>query len=937
MSTSSLLDRAHETQALRRAVEALADGRGGVVLLEGPAGIGKTSLVEAVGPIAAEHEALVLGARASELDRGFAFGVVLQLLEPVLDALDDAGRERAFAGAARRAASLFSPDDLDDVGGTGGEPEFRILSGLFWLVANLADERPLVLRIDDLHWADVASVRFLEFLGRRVDDVAVLVVGSLRPNEPGAPAALLAELAAAPATEVLWPTALGTDAVAAVLAGPLGAQPDGAFVRAAREATGGNPLLVTVLAREAAVRGLRGRDDEASELSSLGGRGVARVVARRLRSLGPDAERVARAIAVGGERASADDVAELAGLSGGAARGAVDALIAAEVVAPGGRWFVHPLVRSAVAEAIPDGERMRLHRAWAQRLREIGARPAEIAAHWLVSAPAGDPQVVADLVDAARTAAHEGATETAVDLLTRALEEPPAPEDRPRLLLELGELELRAQRPQGAARLEQALATGLEGEDGARARAALAFVLVHTDPARGFAAAEAARAETADPALRSRLEAFVLEGLIFVDAFAAERDARLAAGHAAADPSPVMLAHLALQASATGRPPDETLDLVRRAMADGTLVDHVGPGSSTWNLLTHAVRFAEDADACRALLADGEAEMVRQGQHVASLFVNQSWGYWHRDFGSVATGAARSQLGLDAVRTLGLDVTAPALAAITAENLLLLDRLDDAATLIDVPLGGAEGTFIEPFVRSARGLVRSYRRRTAEAEDDFRQTIAAGDARGWTSPFATRARLRLAELLAVRGERDEALALADHDIAVARAAGTAGALGAALRVRARALGTEDEAVEVLREAVATLAPGPMRMEHAWALHDLGALLRRRGLRGEAREALRPALDLAARSESALLGRLVRSEIEAAGGRPRRERTSGAEALTPSERRVADLAAEGLSNREIAESLWITRKTVEHHLGRVYGKLGISTRAGLAEALGAAVG
>lgn len=935
MSGPFLLDRAHETQALRRAVEAVAAGRGGVLLLEGPAGIGKTTLVEAVGPVAAEHDALVLGARASELDRGFAFGVVLQLLEPALDGLDDAARERVLAGAAGRAAPLLSLGVADTSGGygAGGDAEFRILSGLFWLVANLADERPVVLRVDDLHWADVPSVRFLEFLGRRIDDVAVLVVGSLRPNEPGAPTALLGELAAAPATETLWPSALGSDAVATVLSRALGTDPEPELVAAARETTGGNPLLVSVLAREATARGLRGRADEVDELAAIGGRGVARVVERRLRSLGPDAAGVARAVAITGDRGTDDDVASLTALSAEAVRQALDALIAAEVVADGSRRFVHPLVRAAVVEGIPSGERMRLHRECALRLRTAGARPAEVAAHWLASAPSGDPDVVVDLTAAARIAAAEGATETAIDLLARALDEPPTPDQRAQVLLELGELELQAHRPQGAERLEQALAGGLDAGDAVRARASLAFVLVHTDPAAGFAEAERARADTDDPALRLRLEAFVIEGLIFVDAFAAERDARLAAGAVAEDPSPVMLAHLALQASCTGRPPVETLELARRAMADRTLVDDVGQGGSTWNLLTHAVRFAEDRDACRALLTDGEAEIVRQGLHTAGLFVNQSWGYWHRDFGSVATGAARAQLGLDAVRALGLDVTVPALAAITAENLLLLDRIEEAAATVDGPLGGAEGTFIEPFVRSSRGLVRAYLRRSAEAEDDFRQTIAAGDARGWTSPFATRARLRLAELLAARGDIDEALALADHDVAVARAAGTPGALGASLRVRARALGTDDEAVELLREAVGVLASGPMRMEHAWALHDLGSVLRRRGMRNDAREALRIGLDLAARSESALLIRLIRSEIEASGGRPRRERTSGTEALTPSERRVADLAAEGLTNREIAESLWITRKTVEHHLGRVYGKLGISARSGLADALG----
>ena len=928
MTTPLLLERETETAVLRRGVEDATAGRGGVVLLEGPAGIGKTALLDATGPIAREHDARVLGARASELDRGFAFGVVHQLLEPALGALDEDGRARAFAGGAARADALFA-----DAAPAAADPEYGVLSGLYWLVANLAEERPVVLRIDDLHWSDVASVRFLEFLGRRIDDLPVLVVGTLRPNEPGAPAAMLLELAGGPAATTLRPEPLGGDAVGAVLAAELGGEPDPAFADAARESTGGNPLLVATLARESVAAGIAGRADEAGRLDALGA-GVAPTVARRLSVLGADAPLVARAAAVAGERAPIDDLAQLADLPVDRVRPALHALVDAAVLAPGGWAFVHPLVRSAVTASTPHGELARLHGLAARRLRDRGARPTEVAAHWLAADPAGSADAVADLRAAARIAAAEGATETAVELLRRALDEPPAPADRPGVVVDLGELELRAQLPGAAERLRAALADGLPDADAVRARAALAFVLVHTEPQVAFAEAEQARAATDDEALRLRLESLVLEALTFVDAFGEERDARMEAGRREERPSPVLLSFLALQASSAGRPPAETLDLARRAVADGSMMAAVGPGGSTWNLLTHAHRFAEDPEGCRRLLVDGEAEIRRAGLHVASLFVNQSWGYWHRDFGSVATGAARAQLGLEAVRELGLDVTIPALAAITAENLVLLDRLDDAATTVDVPLGASEGTFIEPFVRSSRGLVRAMLRRTADAEDDFRRTIAAADARGWTSPFATRARLRLAELLAARGDREEALALAEHDVAVARAAGTAGALGASLRVRARAL-EGDDVVEGLREAVAVLEPGPMGLETAWALHDLGGALRRRGHREDAREVLRRALDLASRAESALVARLVRAELEAAGARPRRERTSGAESLTPSERRVAELAAEGLSNREIAEALWVTRKTVEHHLGHTYGKLGIRSRTGLAAALGGA--
>jgi DNA-binding CsgD family transcriptional regulator len=175
----------------------------------------------------------------------------------------------------------------------------------------------------------------------------------------------------------------------------------------------------------------------------------------------------------------------------------------------------------------------------------------------------------------------------------------------------------------------------------------------------------------------------------------------------------------------------------------------------------------------------------------------------------------------------------------------------------------------------------------------------------------------------------------DHDVRVATAGGLDGALGSALLIRANALADDDEAIDLLRESVAVLERTPYKLELGWALHDLGARLRVRGGRRDAREALARSLDLATRTESARLARHARAELEASGARPRRELLSGVEALTPAERRVAEMAAEGLTNREIAESLWVTHKTVEMHLGRSYGKLGIRSRHQLADVLGVA--
>jgi DNA-binding CsgD family transcriptional regulator len=443
---------------------------------------------------------------------------------------------------------------------------------------------------------------------------------------------------------------------------------------------------------------------------------------------------------------------------------------------------------------------------------------------------------------------------------------------------------------------------------------------------------EQATEDATDRALSLRLEAGLLEALLFVDHDGTKLRARIQRGLSQTPPSLAALAAAANDGALCGLPTDELLALCEDALAGGELLATVGPASSTWNLVTHALRFAEDARGAERALEAGDRAVREQGLLAATLFVEQSWGYWHRDFGSVALGAARSRGGLEAIRAQGMVTTVPALSAILAENLVELDRLEEAAAEIDVDLGAAAGTFIEPFALTIRGRVRFLLRRFDEAETDLRRVVAFADARGWAAPNATYGRLRLAEVLAATGRADEALALMDHDVAAAQAAQRPGCLGMALRRRALAL-NGDEAIATLREAVSALEGTDLRRELGWALHDLGARLRIRGDRVEAREPLRRALELSARTEAALLARRTHEELEASGARPRRERLEGVAALTPAERRVAQLAAEGLTNRLIAETLWVTLKTVEVHLGRSYSKLGISSRRDLAGALG----
>ncbi len=922
-----LLERERPVADLRAAHDAARAGRGSTRLIVGPAGIGKSALLDALRETAEEAGSLTLSARASELDHGFAFGIVHQLLEPVVLA-DGNRREQLLTGAAERAAVLFGP------AATEADPEYGMLSGLYWLVANLAEERPLLLRVDDLHWADEESLRFLEYLGRRIEDLPVLLVGTVRSSEPGADSELIASLEGAAGTEAIRPEALSRAAVGLILAGTLGAEPAEGFLDAAWSATRGNPLLVTVLAREAAERGLTGSEAQGDGLVELAAGGVVPAIANRLRALPEDAVTVARAAAILGERATRDDLVALAGLSSRQTSACLARLAAADIIEPGGgSTFKHPLVLASVIELIPRDERERLHREAAMRLRERAARPAEIALHWLATEPAANRTAVEDLREAADEAIGEGAISTAVELLRRALDEGADLSDRPALLLELAQLELRILRPEGPARMREALAAGLDGEDAARGRLALGKMMMLADPPAGLAEIDAARAATRERGLRLRSEAALMEALVLVDAVSDERQARYRAIREDDDPSVVELAHLAAEEALGGRLlVEEVAGLASRASAGDVLLREVGPEGATWNLLTHALRFAERPEAARRLLVQGDRVVRKRGLRAAGTFVDQSWAYWHRDFGSAARGLAHAQSGYESILDAALPVSVWSLTSIMAENMVLLDRVAEADALLDGPLGAAEHTFVEPFALSARGLVRLLNGRLEEAERDLRRVIEILDEHGWHAPAAARGRIRLAELLVGSGRHEEALELTAEDERWAERAGANGALGCVLRVRALAQEGE-ERLSTQRRAVEALVCSPLLADRSRAQLELGSTLRLRNEPEEARSILRQALDLASRAESTWLARQARSELEASGARPRRERIRGLEALTPSERRVAELAAEGMTNRQIAETLWVTRKTVEYHLRNVYAKLEVSSRGRLAEVLG----
>ena len=217
----------------------------------------------------------------------------------------------------------------------------------------------------------------------------------------------------------------------------------------------------------------------------------------------------------------------------------------------------------------------------------------------------------------------------------------------------------------------------------------------------------------------------------------------------------------------------------------------------------------------------------------------------------------------------------------------------------------------------------------ADLEEAGRRALAIA----YVNPMALMWRSYAALAAARLGEPDRAQALIAEELEIAHRFGAPEPIGEALRVRALLAPSADMA-ELAREAVDVLAGSELRVAHARALIDLGAALRRRGHRRDAREPLREGLDLANRCGSVLETDRAMDELRAAGARPRRPLLRGVDALSAQERRVAALASEGLSNREIAEALFLTRRTVEMHLTGAYRKLDVAGRAQLPAVLAA---
>jgi DNA-binding CsgD family transcriptional regulator len=918
-----LLERDRELTAVGELVAGAAAGDGRLLLIEGPAGIGKSQLL-AVTRRQGAVGLRVLSARVGELEREFPFGVVRQLFEAA--ALSDPD---ALAGAAAPARTVFAtpaapgPDDAADA-------SFAVLHGLYWLALNLAERGPLLLSVDDLHWCDRPSLRFLAYLVRRLEDVPILLAATLRSNEPGTDPALLAELAHDPATVAVRPGPLSEAAVGALVRERLGGDPAPAFRDACHRATGGNPLLMRQLLAALERDGVRPDAASAALVEEIGPRAASRTVLLALARLPADAIPTARAVALLGESAELGLVAALAELDETRTAAAIGELERAEILLPSDPPdFVHPLVRAAVYQELSPAQRALEHARAAELLAARGARTERIAAQLLHAPPRGEAWVAERLIEAGAEARRRGAVDSAVTYLRRALAEPPPPVRQPHLLLELGAAEALTDGPASLDHLRAAHAGLDDPAQRAVVAQALGRALLLTggvDEAVAIARTTAAELPADDHDTRAALRA--LEALaVFFGSGDHDRLRALEPLRAAPPPegrgvgAKMLAAMVAVDWAYSGGEASTCAALARAALADGEVIA-ADPGLMTIVAMI-VLALADDAGApafWEAALADAH----RRGSLLGISAINQ----WH-GFALYRRGEldAAEQL----LRDTGHEIAAwgyadEARSYFGAALLLtLLERGDlDGARAVRDELPDPATT------RPSEGLRYNWfaRMELAVADGDVATALTGAERiEALTIRHASTPGLPWRSLAALaherRGEHERALELAHEEVARAERWGAPWWLGRALRI----LGTleREDGVPRLREAVAVLDGSPACLEHAKALAALGGTLRRAREPSAAREPLRRALEEASACAADGLAEQVRAELYATGARPRTDALAGVEALTASERRVVDLAAAGASNRDIAQALYVTPKTVEVHLTNAYRKLGIRSR------------
>ena len=548
---------------------------------------------------------------------------------------------------------------------------------------------------------------------------------------------------------------------------------------------------------------------------------------------------------------------------------------------------------------------------------------------------------MATLRDAARSALGRGAPEAATRYLRRALEEPPPEEGRVEVLIELGSATVRTGDVGGLDFLRDAVVAARQQP----LRGTAALQLVGALASLGGApldevvtALERGLSNLDEGELATQLEALLL--LAGVSAASPHRRvlARLREARAKVVALPLeharwLMPSLAFDLAGSDGTAEQAARLAERALADGALyraqaTSNVPLAMVAGTALAHAGRLGVATTSADA----GIAEIRRSGSRTGLAMAAAHRAMLHYWSGALAAAEDDARTGIELAPDPGRGYATWAVAPLVC---VLVERGDlaDAREALSGPRAGPELEYMPvQMLRESRAKLAMALGEPAAALAELdalaRFEVSWGESTG-VVPVQWRSAAALARM--ALGEADEAAQLAREEVELARRFGARPKLGVSLRALGIVTGGE-QGVEQLEEAASVLAGSGAELEHARALVDLGAMLRRLGKRKAALEQLFEAMDIAHRCGASVLAETAHEELRIAGARPRRPARTGAQALTAAERRICEMANEGMTNKEIAQARFVTLRTVEMHLSGAYAKLGISSRRELPAAL-----
>jgi DNA-binding CsgD family transcriptional regulator len=890
------------------------------VIIEGGPGLGKTGFLNAACHLAGEAGLDVLRARGSPREMESPFGVVRQLLQS--DQENPFPTERQLPLGEWAAGGHSNLDDA--------------FHQLFVSFSKRAGQRPLVVAVDDMHWADHESLMWIHYLTRRLHSGSIWFLGTATPRVAGVALRAVDSIIAEPSTRVLSLRSLTARAVAQLVGQHLRRDPDDHFARICHEVTGGNPFLLFSLLSNLEQDGAYPEISEEA-LATLAPPPVARAILGRLDGLSPETHSFLEATAILGDDIDHRLVAELAGVDASLASQMADALSEIHILRDARPLrFVYPLERSTVCGEMGHARRARAHAEAARLLDLHGSTLDQVAGHLLQTEPSGDEWVAQKLERAARQYADQGQWELAIRCFGRVLAEPPKPSVRPGLLVALAAAEAAIGRTSALDHLGEAADLGADPV--ALAHAALRCVESYSEGALPPASVHtfhqlAAQLGSEHGDLRLRLEVAVstraanpsgvpmittnFESGLMGKRTGLTRPERIALAHLSYlysfDPSrgtAAYVASLAEQAiDSNDFPLDDEFFVVITARALSTLVR-----AGRFDMAQHLTRTAQTA----ALRSNAKFAVAEFSVVLAQSLLLQ---------GSLQESEVESRRALTAAENR-LWQSRPMVIGLLTASLIDQGREREANSLLETePPTSSPRTLADLAPLEQRARIRIRDGRTDEALVDLRLARQWAESRGVRNPAVTAWRALVSIALLEKGRTAEARELAMQNLEEARAFGALWSLGSALRIAAK-MSEPDNRLTLLTEADRVLEPAGALLEYAKASIDLGAALRKDDQDVSARTALRRGADIAFRCHGKPLADLAERELRAAGARPRRLALVGSEALTPAERRVAELAAAGKNNAGIADSLFISDKTVEGHLSRCYQKLGIRSRAEL---------